>query len=328
MEKEGGSLTWVLGGGALVVALAAAVILLRRRKVFVPPPTPPHEIAYEALRRLVALQLIEKEEIELFFVHLSKILRDYVENRFEVMAPERTTEEFLVEAASHPALGGHQARLGRFLTLCDQVKFARFQPDDATIQEAFDVVKQFLAETNPMTFELFEFHHPWMFLLALPALAVLYVRGRGAKGNAAIVFPSVARLKGLRPTLRQRARMLVPLLQAVAICGFVVAAARPRQGDARTVVRSQGIAIQMVLDRSGSMEETMLYDGDRRKRMDIVKDVFMKFVAGGDGLAGRKTDLIGLTSFARFTEESCPLVSEHEPSSPRKESQHGCAGAR
>ncbi len=148
VEKEGSALPWVLGGGLAAVALAVGVYLLRHRKALIPPPTPPHEIAYEALRRLVALDLVEKGEIELFFVYLSKILRDYVENRFEVMAPERTTEEFLQEAASHAALGGHQARLGRFLTLCDQVKFARFEPDDATIQEAFDVVKQFLAETK------------------------------------------------------------------------------------------------------------------------------------------------------------------------------------
>lgn len=164
-----------------------------------------------------------------------------------------------------------------------------------------------------MPLELFEFNHPWMLLLVVPSLALLVWRSRSQKGTAAIVFPSVARLKGLRPTLRQRARLLVPLLQAAAICGFVVAAARPRQGDAQTVIKSQGIAIQMVLDRSGSMEETMVYDGNRRKRMDIVKDVFMKFVAGDDDLAGRKTDLIGLTTFARFTEESCPLVSQHEP---------------
>ncbi len=164
-----------------------------------------------------------------------------------------------------------------------------------------------------MQFELFEFHNPWIFLLAVPALFLLYWRSRRQKATAAIVFPSVARLQGLRPTLRQRARLLVPLLQAVAICGFVTAAARPRQGDAHTVIKSQGIAIQMVLDRSGSMEQTMKYGGSERKRIDIVKDVFMQFVAGGGDLEGRKTDLIGLTTFARFTEESCPLVSAHEP---------------
>jgi hypothetical protein len=33
--------------------------------------------------------------------------------------------------------------------LSDQVKFARYQPDAARIQGAFDVLKQFLAETTP-----------------------------------------------------------------------------------------------------------------------------------------------------------------------------------
>lgn len=149
VERDGGPLPWVLGGGLAIVALAVGAFLLKHRKVLIPPPTPPHEIAYEALRRLVALNLIETGEIELFFVHLSGILREYVENRFRVMAPERTTEEFLREAARHTALDRHQERLGRFLTLCDQVKFAKFQPDDAAIQEAFDVVKQFLSETKP-----------------------------------------------------------------------------------------------------------------------------------------------------------------------------------
>jgi Ca-activated chloride channel family protein len=69
----------------------------------------------------------------------------------------------------------------------------------------------------------------------------------------------------------------------------------------------------MVLDRSGSMEEEVLYQGKMRKKIEIVKEVFESFVAGGGGLPGRKTDLIGLTTFARFTEENCPLVTTYEP---------------
>ena len=115
------------------------------------PPVPPHEVAYDALRRLLALRLIEKGEIERFFVFLSAILREYIESRFGVHAPERTTEEFLEEATRHRALESHRARLGEFLRLCDQVKFARYQPDDSTIQQAFDVVKRFIAETTGTT---------------------------------------------------------------------------------------------------------------------------------------------------------------------------------
>lgn len=158
-----------------------------------------------------------------------------------------------------------------------------------------------------------EFHHPWLLLLALPALGAVHWCHRRRRRAPALVFPSVRRLAGLPRTWRQRALVLLPLLHGLGAILLVVAAARPREGDSRTVVRSEGIAIQMVLDRSGSMEDTMRYEGNDEKRIDIVKRVFRDFVTGGGDLAGRRTDLIGLTTFARFTEESCPLVSQHEP---------------
>ena len=135
-------------GGALALC-AAAWLVIRKRPVRLAPPVPPHEIAYDALRRLVALDLIEKGEIELFFVHLSRILRDYIEMRFDVRAPERTTPEFLEEAARHRALESHRKRLGEFLELSDRVKFAQFRPETEAIQGAFDAVKRFLEETVP-----------------------------------------------------------------------------------------------------------------------------------------------------------------------------------
>ncbi|MBI4601322.1 MAG: hypothetical protein HY721_05095 [Planctomycetes bacterium] len=135
--------------GLALAAGAAAYLLLRRRERKAPPPVPPHEVAYESLRRLVALNLLEKGHVELFFVHLSGILRQYIESRFGVHAPRRTTEEFLEEAARDLRLVVHRARLAQFLDLSDQVKFARFQPDEASIQSAFDVCKRFIAETTP-----------------------------------------------------------------------------------------------------------------------------------------------------------------------------------
>lgn len=141
---------WMIGG-AIVVASIAFLYARRRRGIRLAPPVPPEEIAYEALRRLVSLQLVEKGEVELFFVHLSRILREYIENRFTVRAPERTTEEFLMEAATHEALQTHRKRLAEFLGVCDQVKFARFEPDEEVIQHAFDVVRRFLSETSTET---------------------------------------------------------------------------------------------------------------------------------------------------------------------------------
>lgn len=141
---------WIISGAAgLALAAGIAGYYSLRRRALAPPPTPPHEIAYDALRRLVSLELIEKGHVELFFVHLSAILRDYIERRFSVHAPERTTEEFLDEAARNQALSSHRTRLSQFLKLCDQVKFARYEPDEQAIQNAFDVVKKFIAETTP-----------------------------------------------------------------------------------------------------------------------------------------------------------------------------------
>lgn len=139
---------WVILALAVLGALGllARKILQRPRKPA--PETPAHEIAYEALRRLVGFNLPEKGEVELFFVHLSSILRTYIENRFHVHAPERTTEEFLAEASKHPALEMHRERLAEFLSLSDQVKFARYEPDEKHIQGAFDTLKQFVEETR------------------------------------------------------------------------------------------------------------------------------------------------------------------------------------
>lgn len=159
-----------------------------------------------------------------------------------------------------------------------------------------------------------EFHEPrWVILIAALPIAWIWWQFVQGKAIAAIAFPTVARVRGLRPTLRQRLRWVVPLFESLAVLALFVAIARPRKGDARTVIQSEGIAIQMVLDRSGSMEEEMVYRGRRRPRIEIVKDVFVRFVQGDEVLPGRKTDLVGLTTFARFPEESCPLVGNHGP---------------
>ena len=141
-------LFWATAGLGVLAIITATCLLLRRRGPHVTPPPPAHEIAYAALRRLVARNFVDSGEIELFFVHLSAILREYVENRFDVHAPERTTEEFLVEASRAEALARHRERLGEFLGICDQVKFALFQPATGVVQDSFDVVKQFIEETK------------------------------------------------------------------------------------------------------------------------------------------------------------------------------------
>ena len=68
----------------------------------------------------------------------------------------------------------------------------------------------------PLRFEDIEFHSPWLLALALPALAAVWWGFRRRRPAPGLVFPSVRRFSGMRPSWRQRARFLVPALHSLA----------------------------------------------------------------------------------------------------------------
>lgn len=115
-----------------------------------PPPPPPHEIARRALRRLLEKGWIEQGLCEPFYVELSGIVRRYLEDRFGLRAPERTTEEFIREASVSGVLQlSHQALVRNFLEQSDLVKFARFRPDPPQMRTAFAAAERLVEETVP-----------------------------------------------------------------------------------------------------------------------------------------------------------------------------------
>ncbi|MBA3815134.1 MAG: VWA domain-containing protein [Parachlamydiaceae bacterium] len=82
---------------------------------------------------------------------------------------------------------------------------------------------------------------------------------------------------------------------------------------------TEGIAIYLLLDQSGSMsEEVPIYssNGPRKSmtKISLLKQVTQQFVVGDPalGLAGRSNDLIGLISFARGAEVMSPLTLDHQ----------------
>lgn len=150
----------------LPVLLAAAVIagivlLIRRRKhaAYVAPVKriPPHELALNELEKLMADRLVEQGEYKLFYIRLSDILRHYIENRFGLRAPERTTEEFLVElGASDRLAANHKILLRDFLKHCDLVKFAKLEPGYEETKEAAESCRRFILDTIPSLAEAME----------------------------------------------------------------------------------------------------------------------------------------------------------------------------
>jgi hypothetical protein len=110
---------------------------------------PAHEIAYDRLRSLVSQDLVGAGKVKEFYERISDILRHYIEHRFNLKAPERTTEEFLMELTSVQVLNPpDQERLGEFLQHCDLVKFAKYTPTTEQIQKTFDLVKDFIETTK------------------------------------------------------------------------------------------------------------------------------------------------------------------------------------
>lgn len=157
------------------------------------------------------------------------------------------------------------------------------------------------------------FQAPWAFLLlaALPAVALFHGARRLRSGLA---FSSTKAASALAPSLRQRLSFVPLLLRLLAAALIVVCIARPQVGRVQVRDVTQGIAIEMVVDRSGSMDTAHFqYGGKEYTRLQMVKDVFQEFVLGnGKDLKGRPNDLVGMVVFGSYADTVCPLTLAHD----------------
>ena len=152
VEIDTGSwLWWVAAGTAGAAALAFAWWLRSRgAAAAAEPPLPPAEWAMRELDRLDADGLPARGEVDSFFVRLSGIVRTYIEGRFAIAAPDRTTQEFLREASRNATLAGENEReLGAFLRTADMVKFAAARPADEACAQAMRSMRAFVERTAP-----------------------------------------------------------------------------------------------------------------------------------------------------------------------------------
>jgi Ca-activated chloride channel family protein len=157
----------------------------------------------------------------------------------------------------------------------------------------------------------FRFQDPLWLLLLIPLFAwgLSMLRRRR---KAAVLYSSVELLQKLPVTWAQRVKRFLPWVFIAGLSLLVIALARPQHGKEEFRIRANGIAIEMVVDRSGSMQALDFeLDGKRANRLAAVKKVFKEFVSGKGGLPGRPDDLIGLIDFGGFVEAKCPLTLDH-----------------
>jgi Ca-activated chloride channel family protein len=151
-------------------------------------------------------------------------------------------------------------------------------------------------------------HSPWAILLLLLVPLLIVMRWK-YRGSAAIKFSSLSKFQPCPVSWRQRFRPLLFITRLVCIVLLVVALARPRKGMKIEQISTEGVAMMIVVDRSGSMGEAMLYRGEQLNRLEVVKRVVADFIVGdGEDYKGRIGDMVGLVTYARYADTQCPLV--------------------
>ncbi|MBI5741961.1 MAG: hypothetical protein HZA16_14750 [Nitrospirae bacterium] len=140
---------------ALLIIIYLVVKALKKRKKpenIITPLRPAHETALEALRDLMNKNYLNAGKAREHYFELSDIVRHYVEDRFQLRAPEMTTEEFLLTLQDSNTLNVAQKTiLKEFLSHCDMVKFARYLPDEEETEASYESAKRFIEETKEST---------------------------------------------------------------------------------------------------------------------------------------------------------------------------------
>ena len=108
-----------------------------------------HEDALAELAK--ARSLIQAGNSRAYSIEVSNIVRRYIERRFGIFAPRRSTEEFLGEAAASAKLEPvHRKLLAEFLGTCDFLKFARARAELNELEAQHQAAVRFVTETRVM----------------------------------------------------------------------------------------------------------------------------------------------------------------------------------
>ena len=143
--------SWVLPAmlaGAIVVALCAYVVWRQRHRG---TPGRSLTLSEQALERLESTRpLMRPATAREFGIAASEVIRNYIERRFDVIATQRTTEEFLqtLLQSSNETLARHRSLLEEFLQQCDFVKFAGASLTSTDMESLFRSARGFVLETG------------------------------------------------------------------------------------------------------------------------------------------------------------------------------------
>ena len=143
--------------GALLILGIAYWLFVRwqKNKESIPQPVvkevihiPAHTQALSALSTLRQEQLWQKGAVKEYQSRLTFIIREYLENRYDVPALESTTEEIVRNISSGDMELTDVDSLKRILQVADLVKFAKAKPDESIHENFMNEAEGFVQRTK------------------------------------------------------------------------------------------------------------------------------------------------------------------------------------
>ena len=151
-----GEVSGYMAGGLLLGLLAVGIFYFVRRKRQgqpllgkVRPELPGHIVAIMELEKLHTQKLWQSNRHKQYYTRLTDILREYLESRFGIAAPEMTSNEILAQVQKLSLAERPSAQLRELLRQADLVKFAKLVPDAEENERAYSNAFYFVEETKP-----------------------------------------------------------------------------------------------------------------------------------------------------------------------------------
>ncbi len=147
------------------------------------------------------------------------------------------------------------------------------------------------------------FASPWLLvlLLAVPVLALLPRWWKSQMGPVGMRYGDTRLASSIGRSWKLHVMPFVPGLRFLGLALVIIAVARPQSGEAREVIRGEGVDIAIALDISGSMGTQDFAP----HRLDAAKQIIAEFVEE------RKYDRIGLVVFSREAFVQSPPTLDH-----------------
>ena len=161
-------------------------------------------------------------------------------------------------------------------------------------------------------------HNP-VFLILLPVLVIPWFNF--SKNARAMPFPGCSLFQNA-PLTKTKKKRVSEISLTLCLFFLILGLAQPSKISNRSPVKIEGLAVELVLDISGSMAESLTSEsGQVISRLSLAKENIRTFLQGNNSkdhpnslkhnYEGRAGDFIGLVAFASRAQLLVPLTLDH-----------------